>query len=118
MSSSSNTNTPTDDAPQKKSLYQRFWEFKNHRNKQISEEDMLKYTGKSRAELIDWSKTAPGVGGNQPAGTLAVGPAHGIGGVAAGAGLGGWGFGAKGELKFPNKGPTEQKKKEVEDDSE
>ncbi|KAK3998161.1 hypothetical protein QBC44DRAFT_313949 [Cladorrhinum sp. PSN332] len=107
------------DQPKKKSLYQRYWEFKNHRNKQISDEDMLKYTGKSRSQLNEWSKTAPGVGGNQPAGTLAAGPAHGIGGAAAGEGLGGWGFGAKGKLKYPNQGEQKKEGKKVdEDDSE
>lgn len=120
MSSSNPTATPTEaPAAKKKSLYQRYWEFKNHRNKQISDEDMLKYTGKSRAELAEWSKSAPGVGGNQPAGTLAAGSASGLGGMAVADGLGGWGFGANGKLKYPNN--VQDKKvdgKELVDDSE
>ncbi|KAK4459734.1 hypothetical protein QBC42DRAFT_231085 [Cladorrhinum samala] len=121
MSSSNPASTPAETpSTKKKSLYQRYWEYKNHRTKQISDEDMLKYTGKSRAELGEWSKSAPGVGGNQAAGTLAAGPASGFGGMAAAEGLGGWGFGAKGKLKYPNGGGAADKKapqaKEVDDD--
>ncbi|KAK4225981.1 hypothetical protein QBC38DRAFT_481743 [Podospora fimiseda] len=119
-SNTENTNPSTSptEQPKKKSLYQRYWDFKNHRNKQISDEDMLKFTGKSRAELKEWSKTAPGVAGNQPAGTIAAGPAHGIAGSAAGEGLGGWGFDTPGKLKYPNQGEQKKKGKKLEDDSD
>ncbi len=66
----------------KKSLYQRFVDATTGRNVQISDEDMVKYTGMTRAELHTWSKDRPGVAGNQPAGKLAMGPATGLGGGA------------------------------------
>ncbi|KAB5522851.1 hypothetical protein GE09DRAFT_494281 [Coniochaeta sp. 2T2.1] len=34
---------------------------------QVSDEELLKYIGKTREELIEWAKHRPGVAGNQPA---------------------------------------------------
>ncbi|AEO67626.1 uncharacterized protein THITE_2033989, partial [Thermothielavioides terrestris NRRL 8126] len=86
-----------------KSLYQRFVDAKTHRNVQISEEDLKKYTGMSKAQLTDWAKDRPGVAGNRAAGGVAIGQASGIGGYEAAHGLGGWGPDAAGKLKFPPK---------------
>ena len=66
----------------------------------ISDEDMLKYTGKTKDQLKAWAKDEPGVGGNQAAGKLAMGPTSGVAGMAAGEGLGGWGHKAN-QIKFP-----------------
>jgi hypothetical protein len=99
--------------PKKKSLYQRYVDWKTGRNVQISDADLAKYTGKTRAELKEWAKDRPGVGGNQPAGKLAMGPAVGLGGVATGEGYGGWGPSAEAPLKFPPK-PQQGKKEAVE----
>jgi len=99
--------------PKKKSLYQRYVDAKRSRNVQISEADLLKYTGKTKAELQDWAKDRPGVGGNQAAGTLAMGPASGLGGVAAAEGFGGWGPDAAGKLKYPPKPQDDKKAKDV-----
>ncbi|KAG7286410.1 hypothetical protein NEMBOFW57_008720 [Staphylotrichum longicolle] len=107
--SNGNASTEATSKPKKKSLYQRYVDAKRGRNVQISEEDMLKYTGKTKAELQDWAKDRPGVAGNQAAGTLAMGPASGLGGAAASEGFGGWGPDAAGKLKFPPK-PQENKK--------
>ncbi|KAK2752020.1 hypothetical protein CKAH01_06306 [Colletotrichum kahawae] len=51
-------------APKKKSLYQRMV---GSRAGEISEEDMRKYTGKSKEELKEWAKDRPDVGKNQAA---------------------------------------------------
>ena len=96
-----------------KTLYRRYKD--ELRGKPISDEDIQKYTGKSRAELDQWAEHEAGVGKNQRAGGIAQGPASGLGGVAAGDGYGGWGMGAapndgKRGLKFPP-----QKPKELED---
>lgn len=107
-----------DDAPAKKSLWQKRQDMK--RGNEISEEDILKYTGKSRAELNSWAENQPGVGKNQLAGKLALGPTAGLFGASAGEGAGGWGMGhepgdAKNRgLKFP---PTQQEKKLDDGDS-
>ncbi|KAJ4260402.1 hypothetical protein NW762_007141 [Fusarium torreyae] len=98
----STSSNPDDD--QKKSLYQRFKAGKE--SKPLSDEDILKYTGKTRDELNTWAKTQPGVAGNQLAGRAAIGPAAGLGGVAIGEGLGGWGPSAEPNdenrgMKFP-----------------
>ena len=53
------------EAAPKKSLYRRYDDARMGRNKQISEEDLEKYTGKSRAELDKFAATTPGVGKNQ-----------------------------------------------------
>ncbi|KOS21928.1 hypothetical protein ESCO_002118 [Escovopsis weberi] len=94
---------PSQPAP-KKSLYQSFQEMK--RGPGPSEADIKKYTGKSRDELAAWAETQPGVGKNQLAGKITIGPAAGLGGVATAGGFGGWGMGAEplGEnrgMKFP-----------------
>ncbi|OAQ95757.1 hypothetical protein LLEC1_00381 [Akanthomyces lecanii] len=60
----------------------------------ISDEDLLRYTGKTRAEFDNFKENTPGVGRNQLAGTLAMGSAQGLGGIAATYGAGGWGPGA------------------------
>jgi len=96
-----------DDAKPKKSLYQRYWEAKHGRNKTISDEDLIKYTGKTRAEIIEWGKTAPGVAGNQAAGKISMGPASGLGGFEAAQGYGGWGFDAEQKMKFPPTKPAQ-----------
>ncbi|EQK97518.1 hypothetical protein G6O67_004597 [Ophiocordyceps sinensis] len=93
-------------SPADKSLYQRMQEKK--RGPPLSDEDIKKYTGKSRDELNAWAGNQPGVGKNQLAGKLAVGGAPGLAGTAAGAGYGGWGPGAEPSgpdrgMKFPPK---------------
>lgn len=101
------TDTATTSGPEektKKNLYQR-WQDKK-RGKPISDEDLQKYLGKSREEIIAWSETRPGVGKNQLAGGIAIGPASGLGGVAAADGYGGWGPSAAPKdanrgMKFP-----------------
>lgn len=58
----------------------------------ISDEELQKYTGKTRAELEEMAKTTPGVGGNQAAGSLLAGGNSGFGMAGGtGEGLGGWG---------------------------
>ncbi|KAL1863883.1 hypothetical protein Daus18300_008032 [Diaporthe australafricana] len=96
------TDTPAAAAPSKKSLYQRYEDAKTGRNRPpISDADLQKHTGMTRDELGDWARDRPHVAGNQRAGAINVGPASGLGGLAAGEGYGGWGPGAAGELKFP-----------------
>ncbi|KAJ9157239.1 hypothetical protein NKR23_g179 [Pleurostoma richardsiae] len=68
---------------------------------QISDEDLKKYTGKSKEEIMEWSKNRPGVAGNQAAGKLGMGPSMGIGGYETAHGVGGWGPSADEEPKFP-----------------
>ncbi|TDZ41191.1 hypothetical protein CTRI78_v009873 [Colletotrichum trifolii] len=85
----------------KKSLYQRYQDKKTGRDKVISDEDLLKYTGKTREEINTWAKDRPGVAGNRAAGTLAAGPVSGFAGMAAADGLGGWGTEAGADPKFP-----------------
>ena len=91
----------------KKSLYQRYVDAKRGRNVQISEADLLKYTGKTKDELQAWAKDRPGVAGNQPAGKLAMGSSTGLGGMGAAEGYGGWGPSAEAKLKFPPKAQQE-----------
>ncbi|KAK3186962.1 hypothetical protein K4F52_004406 [Lecanicillium sp. MT-2017a] len=91
-------------APEKKSLFRR-WSDRN-KSQPISDEDILKYTGKTREEFDAYKSSTPGVGGNQAAGTLAMGGTSGLVGIAAAGGTGGWGHstGAKGPnrgLKYP-----------------
>lgn len=85
MGSSSSTQSGSTPEPDnaKASLYRRFKDSKASRSGGICDEDMLKYTGKTKAELNDWAKTAPGVAGNQVPGRH---PGH--GGVGGGAGGG------------------------------
>lgn len=106
---------------QKKSLYQRLQDKK--RGPGISDEDLQKYTGKTREQLSAWSETQPGVGKNQLAGSIAVGPTSGLGGTAAGAGLGGWGPSAvpndgKRGMKFPPPQPAHHHQKKLDDDDD
>ena len=65
----------------KASLYRRFQDAKRG---ELKEEDVLKYTGKTKSEIIQWSATAPGVAGNQPAGKVNIGSASGLGGAVGG----------------------------------
>ncbi|KAH6989154.1 hypothetical protein BKA56DRAFT_611438 [Ilyonectria sp. MPI-CAGE-AT-0026] len=65
----------------KKSFFQRMQDQK--KSKPLSDEDILKYTGKTRDELKTWSDTRPGVGKNQPSGKMAMGGASGLGSLAA-----------------------------------
>ncbi|KAK3346596.1 hypothetical protein B0T25DRAFT_281867 [Lasiosphaeria hispida] len=104
--------------PKKKSLYQRYWDAKNGRNKTISEADLLQYTGKTKAELDEWAKDRPGVGGNRAAGTLAMGTTTGLGGMSAAEGFGGWGPSAGDpKLKFPLPPKETAKKVDSEEDA-
>jgi len=93
---SSYSHLPSDTT--KKSLYQRVQDKK--RGPGPGDEDILKYTGKTRQQLNAWAENQPGVGKNQLAGTLTVGPASGFGGLAIGGGYGGWGFDGHRGLKF------------------
>jgi hypothetical protein len=104
--------------PKKKSLYQRYVDAKTGRNIQISDADLLKYTGMARAELKEWAKDRPGVVGNQSAGKLAMGPATGFGGYETSQGYGGWGPNAEGKQKFPPKPRREEKKDLGEEDDD
>ncbi|OAA69734.1 hypothetical protein ISF_03004 [Cordyceps fumosorosea ARSEF 2679] len=101
------------DKGEKKSLYRRYQDSK--RGEPISDADLLKYTGKTREQFDSWKDTQAGVGRNQLAGTLAMGNAAGLGGVATGAGYGGWGPGAA--PNYPNRGmkfPPQQQKSDKE----
>ncbi|KFA60354.1 hypothetical protein S40285_06033 [Stachybotrys chlorohalonatus IBT 40285] len=102
MGSSQSQNKPpsTDKQP---SLYQRYQSHK--RGSGASDEDILKYTGRSREQITAWAETKPGVGKNQLAGKAAIG-SSGLGGVAMADGFGGWGPGAEPDgpsrgMKFP-----------------
>jgi hypothetical protein len=108
MGTASSTENNPENAP-KKSFYRRYQDSKASRSDRISEEDMLKYTGKTKTEINDWSKDTPGVAGNRAAGTLAMGATSGLGGVAAGDGYGGWGPDSHGPLKYPPRKNEESK---------
>ncbi|KAH7368353.1 hypothetical protein B0T11DRAFT_296022 [Plectosphaerella cucumerina] len=101
------------EAPKKKSLYRRIVDSKRG---EISEEDLKKYTGMNKAELSDWSKDRPGVGKNQPAGKLDMGPGSGFAGMAAADGFGGWGQGANPKMKFPPKKEESDKERALNSD--
>lgn len=105
----SSSDDSIDKTDKKPSLYQRFQDKK--RGPGPSDEDILKYTGKTREELRTWADDQPGVGKNQLAGKLAVGATSGLGGAGAAGGLGGWGMGAEpGNAKDRGmKYPPEQK---------
>ncbi|EGR45293.1 uncharacterized protein TRIREDRAFT_43129, partial [Trichoderma reesei QM6a] len=83
----------------KKSLYRRYEDKK--RGPGPTDEDILKYTGKTRDQLNAWAETQPGVGKNQAAGKISVGPASGFAGAGAAQGLGGWGAEGTRKMKFP-----------------
>lgn len=102
-------------APPKKSLYRRFKDSRNAPFTQITDEDLKKYTGMTKSEIGEWAKDRPHVGGNKAAGDITNGPASGLGGAAAGGGFGGWGLGARGDLKFP---PQKKVAKTVGDETE
>ncbi|KAK4209754.1 hypothetical protein QBC37DRAFT_351297 [Rhypophila decipiens] len=99
---------------EKKSLYRRYHDAKTGRNKTISDEELLKYTGKTKEQIVDWGKNAPGVAGNQLAGKLAMGGTTGLGGMAAGEGFGGWGTNAGREPKVGPDGKELKKMKKGE----
>ncbi|KAK0627964.1 hypothetical protein B0T14DRAFT_513600 [Immersiella caudata] len=90
---------------EKKSLYRRFQDSKRG---EISPEDVLKYTGKTKEEIKEWAKNEPGVAGNQAAGKLAMGNMTGLGGMSAAEGYGGWGPNSNAPLKFPPKQPEKK----------
>ncbi|KAF4985294.1 hypothetical protein FDECE_16667 [Fusarium decemcellulare] len=113
--SSSTTDDKVESSDQKKSLYQRYQD--KRRGPGPSDEDILKYTGKTREELNTWADTQPGVGRNQLAGRISAGPTTGLGGVAAADGYGGWGPSAEPNdenrgMKFP---PQKEAKKTEEE---
>ncbi|KAK5078446.1 hypothetical protein LTR64_003141 [Lithohypha guttulata] len=90
--SSESGGVTTEDRPRKKSLYQKYQDLKRGPStSQLSEEDLKKYTGMDRTEFDKWAATTPGVAGGQAAGSLTAGGNSGLGGTAAGEGLGGWG---------------------------
>jgi hypothetical protein len=106
----------TSEPTEKKSLYRRYKDSKAP--VPLSDEDIKKYTGKTREELKTWADSTPGVGKNQLAGRAMIGEAAGVSGVAMADGLGGWGFGAEPNdanrgMKFPPK-PAEEPADEVE----
>ncbi|PKS05416.1 hypothetical protein jhhlp_008792 [Lomentospora prolificans] len=103
MGSASSTENASADGAGKKSLYKRYRDSKASKSDTISDEDMLKYTGKTRDEMNNWAKTAPGVAGNQAAGKLTMGPTSGLSGTAATEGLGGWGWDSNSAPKYPPK---------------
>ncbi|KAM0450020.1 hypothetical protein ACHAPV_008648 [Trichoderma viride] len=113
MGNSNSSPDSTDNAEGKKSLYRRYEDKK--RGPGVTDEDILKYTGKTRDELNTWAETAPGVAGNQPAGKLAIGAASGFAGEGAAGGLGGWGVEGTRKMKFP---PQQKPVKTVEDSEE
>ncbi|KAM0352495.1 hypothetical protein ACHAPU_002163 [Fusarium lateritium] len=101
MGNSESSNTEQD---QNKSLYKRFKDSK--KSVPLSDEDIQKYTGKTREQLNDWADTQPGVGKNQLAGRVTAGGTSGLSGVAMADGLGGWGWSAEPNdvnrgMKFP-----------------
>ncbi|PQK14271.1 hypothetical protein BB8028_0004g12010 [Beauveria bassiana] len=111
-SSSDKPATEQQKGSDKKSLYQRYQDSK--RGEPISDADLLKYAGKTRDEFDSWKDTQPGVGRNQLAGTLAMGNAAGLAGVATAGGYGGWGPGAAPNgpnrgMKFP---PAQQQQQQ------
>ncbi|KAJ9149354.1 hypothetical protein NKR23_g4364 [Pleurostoma richardsiae] len=100
----------------KKSLYRRYQDAKTGRNNTMSDDDLKKYTGMDRAQLEDWAKDRPNVGGNQSAGSITAGGTSGLGGMAGvGEGLYGWGLGANAPLKYP---PVKKEGKKLEEDDD
>lgn len=88
-----NGDSDTNMKTKKKSLYQKYQDLKRGSGVgSMSDEELKKYTGKTREELDDYSRTTPGVAGGQAAGSLTAGGTSGIGMAGgAGEGLGGWG---------------------------
>jgi len=95
---SDSTPTTTTPVKERRSFYQRFHDSKT---REISNDEVLKYTGKTKDEIREWGKNRPDVAGNQAAGKLDMGPATGLGGVATAEGYGGWGPNANAPLKYP-----------------
>ncbi|KAK2027806.1 hypothetical protein LX32DRAFT_640533 [Colletotrichum zoysiae] len=56
------TNTAAAQKEKKKSLYQRL---QTKKRGEISEEELLKYTGMTKDGLAEWAKDRPGVGKNK-----------------------------------------------------
>ena len=67
----------------------------------IPDEDLLKYTGKTKDEINNWAKDRPGVAGNQNPGSITAGHPTGFGGYEAAKGYGGWGPSTNADPKFP-----------------
>lgn len=113
---SSQSTSPGDQQP-KKSLYRKYQDKKAP--KPIPDEDLLKYTGKTREQITTWAETQPGVGKNQLAGKATMGSTSGLGGLAIAEGYGGWGpssepRGANRGMKFPPRDlEAEQKAREA-----
>ena len=84
-------------------------------NKEISDEDLKKYTGMNKEQLGEWSQDRPNVAGNQLAGKINMGTSGGQG-IPNQFSYTGRGDTAASEMKFP----PEQKKvqKDVDADSE
>ncbi|KAH8885458.1 hypothetical protein GQ53DRAFT_828862 [Thozetella sp. PMI_491] len=106
-------NTPAEgeasDPQPKKSLYRKYHDAKTGRNKTISDEDMLKYTGKTKDELEVWAKDRPDVGGNQLSGKIGMGPIPVDGAL-------NWAPPGKQNLKFPPQ--SQESKKGLDADEE
>jgi hypothetical protein len=117
-SNRSASDSAADASAKKASLYQRYQEKK--RGPGLSDEDVLKYTGKTREELNAWAETKPGVGKNQLAGKVNLGSTSGLGGLGTADGFGGWGFGAEpGDAKTRGmKFPPQQAPPKTVDDSD
>ncbi|KAM0261423.1 hypothetical protein ACHAQJ_002276 [Trichoderma viride] len=113
MGNSNSSPESTDNNTDKKSLYRRYEDKK--RGPGVTDEDILKYTGKTRNQLNTWAETQPGVAGNQPAGKLTIGAASGAAGEAAAGGLGGWGSNGTRKMKFP---PQQKQPAKTIDDSD
>lgn len=89
-----NPSAPSDDnQTRKKSLYEKYQDRKRGPGtSNLTDEELMKYTGKSREEFDAWKNTADGVAGGQAAGSMTAGGNSGIGtAYGAGEGLGGWG---------------------------
>ncbi|KAH0489562.1 hypothetical protein TgHK011_009985 [Trichoderma gracile] len=99
IDNNNNSSSSSNNADKKKSLYRRYEDKK--RGPGPTDEDILKYTGKTRDQLNAWAETQPGVGKNQAAGKISVGPASGFAGAGAAQGLGGWGAEGTRKMKFP-----------------
>jgi hypothetical protein len=55
------------------SLKQRFSSARNSRVGDITDDDLKKYTGRTRAEIKEWAAGRQGVGADQPAGRIEAG---------------------------------------------
>jgi len=59
--------------------YAEYADKKSGRNAHYTDEELKTYTGRDRAELMQWAEQTPGVGANQPSGRLAMGRTSGLG---------------------------------------